>query len=672
MLAQYGSRDTRYDLCVCFYIGNMLKLFCGKVINILIPTKNFKKEKLLLSNIPNLNKKNLKGNKNYKNIGLYLLVLIITVSIISSFFEPKSTTSQELTYSQFLKEIETNNMSKVTIINNSITGTLIDGTNFSTYSPNDPELINILRSKNIIIEAKPPVEVSWWMRLLSSILPMLLIIGVWIFMLQQMQGGGNKVMSFGKSRAKLLGKETPKITFKDVAGIDEAEEEVEEVIDFLKNPAKFKKLGARIPRGILLYGPPGAGKTLLARAIAGEAGVPFFSISGSDFVEMFVGVGASRVRDLFKQAKANAPCIIFMDEIDAVGRHRGAGLGGGHDEREQTLNQLLVEMDGFDQNIGIIMVAATNRPDILDPALLRPGRFDRRIVIDRPDIVGREGILKIHARGKPLAKDVDIKVLARRTPGFVGSDLATMVNEAALLASRKGKNEIGMEEFEAAIDRVIAGPERKSRLISDKEKEIIAYHESGHAIVAKMLPNCDPVHKVSIIPRGDATLGYTLQLPTQDRYLISKLELMDRLAVLLGGRVAEDIIFKDVTTGAQNDLERATKIARQMITEYGMSEALGPVTLGRKEHEIFLGRDISQERDYSEEIANKIDKEVREIVESAYSKAKDILTKNKSKLKKIARNLIERETLEGKELDDLLNGEKLAKLSKFKANFLLI
>jgi len=625
-----------------------------------------------LSNIPNLNKKNLKGNKNYKNIGLYLLVLIITVSIISSFFEPKSTTSQELTYSQFLKEIETNNMSKVTIINNSITGTLIDGTNFSTYSPNDPELINILRSKNIIIEAKPPVEVSWWMRLLSSILPMLLIIGVWIFMLQQMQGGGNKVMSFGKSRAKLLGKETPKVTFKDVAGIDEAEEEVQEVIEFLKNPAKFKKLGAKIPRGILLYGPPGAGKTLLARAIAGEAGVPFFSISGSDFVEMFVGVGASRVRDLFKQAKANAPCIIFMDEIDAVGRHRGAGLGGGHDEREQTLNQLLVEMDGFDQNIGIIMVAATNRPDILDPALLRPGRFDRRIVIDRPDIVGREGILKVHARGKPLAKDVDIKVLARRTPGFVGSDLANMVNEAALLASREGKNEIGMEEFEAAIDRVIAGPERKSRLISDKEKEIIAYHESGHAIVAKMLPNCDPVHKVSIIPRGNATLGYTLQLPTQDRYLISKLELMDRLAVLLGGRVAEDIIFKDVTTGAQNDLERATKIARQMITEYGMSEALGPVTIGRKEHEIFLGRDISQERDYSEEIANKIDKEVREIVESAYSKAKDILTKNKSKLKKIARNLIERETLEGKELDDLLNGEKLAKLSKFKANFLLI
>ena len=625
-----------------------------------------------MAKLPNFNKKDLKGNKNYRNIGLYLLMLIITVSIISSFFEPKSVTQQELTYSEFLKEVETNNVSKVTIVDNSITGILMDGTEFSTYSPDDPEMINTLRSKNITIEAKPPVKVSWWMQLLSSLLPMLLIIGIWLFMIQQMQGGGNKVMSFGKSKAKLLGKETPKTTFKDVAGIDEAKEEVEEIIEFLKNPAKFKKLGAKIPRGVLLYGPPGAGKTLLARAIAGEARVPFFSISGSDFVEMFVGVGASRVRDLFKQAKANAPCIIFMDEIDAVGRHRGAGLGGGHDEREQTLNQLLVEMDGFDQNIGIIMIAATNRPDILDPALLRPGRFDRRIVIDRPDILGREAILKVHARGKPWAKDVDIKVVARRTPGFLGSDLANLVNEAALLASRKGKKDIGMEELEAAIDRVIAGPERKSRLISEKEKEIIAYHESGHALVAKLLPNCDPVHKVSIIPRGNAALGYTLQLPTQDRYLISKLELMDRLAVLLGGRVAEDIVFKDVTTGAQNDLERATKIAHQMVTEYGMSESLGPVTLGRKEHEIFLGRDISEQRDYSEEVANKIDKEVRKIIESAYVRAKDILTKNKRKLKKIARNLIERETLEGKDLDDLLNGIKLANLTKFKANFLLV
>jgi len=625
-----------------------------------------------LAKIPNFNKKDLKGNKNYRNIGLYLLMLIITISIISSFFEPKSTTQQELTYSEFLKEVEINNVSKVTIVDNTITGILLDGTEFSTYSPNDPEMINDLRSKNIVIEAKPPVKVSWWMQLLSSLLPMLLIIGIWLFMIQQMQGGGNKVMSFGKSKAKLLGKETPKVTFKDVAGIDEAEEEVEEIIEFLKNPAKFKKLGAKIPRGVLLYGPPGAGKTLLARAIAGEAGAPFFSISGSDFVEMFVGVGASRVRDLFKQAKASAPCIIFMDEIDAVGRHRGAGLGGGHDEREQTLNQLLVEMDGFDQNLGIIMIAATNRPDILDPALLRPGRFDRRIVIDRPDIVGREDILKVHAKGKPWAKDVDIKVVARRTPGFVGSDLANLVNEAALLASRKGKKEIGMEELEAAIDRVIAGPERKSRLISEKEKEIIAYHESGHALVAKLLPNCDPVHKVSIIPRGNAALGYTLQLPTQDRYLISKLELMDRLAVLLGGRVAEDIVFKDITTGAQNDLERATKLARQMVTEYGMSDTIGPITLGRKEHQIFLGRDISEQRDYSEEVANKIDKEVKKIIESAYSRAKDILIKNKKKLKKIARNLIERETLEGKDLDDLLNGIKLANLTKFKANFLLV
>jgi len=625
-----------------------------------------------LAKIPNFNKKDLKGNKNYRNIGLYLLMLIITVSIISSFFEPKSATQQELTYSEFLKEVEINNVSKVTIVDNSINGILMNGTEFFTYSPDDPEMINTLRSKNVIIEAKPPVKVSWWMQLLSSLLPMLLIIGIWLFMIQQMQGGGNKVMSFGKSKAKLLGKEIPKVTFKDVAGIDEAEEEVEEIIEFLKNPAKFKKLGAKIPRGVLLYGPPGAGKTLLARAIAGEAGVPFFSISGSDFVEMFVGVGASRVRDLFKQAKTNAPCIIFMDEIDAVGRHRGAGLGGGHDEREQTLNQLLVEMDGFDQNVGIIMIAATNRPDILDPALLRPGRFDRRIVIDRPDIVGREAILKVHARGKPLAKDVDIKVVARRTPGFLGSDLANLVNEAALLASRKGRKDIGMEEIEAAIDRVIAGPERKSRLISEKEKEIIAYHESGHALVAKLLPNCDPVHKVSIIPRGNAALGYTLQLPTQDRYLISKSELMDKLAVLLGGRVAEDIVFKDVTTGAQNDLERATKIARQMVTEYGMSESLGPVTLGRKEHEIFLGRDISEQRNYSDEVADKIDKEVKKIIESAYIRAKDILTKNKRKLKKIARNLIERETLEGKDLDDLLNGIKLANLTKFKANFLLV
>ncbi|MDD3631754.1 MAG: ATP-dependent zinc metalloprotease FtsH [Atribacterota bacterium] len=605
-----------------------------------------------------LNPKKLK-NRNFKNAGLYLLILIVAISILSSLFEPASSI-KEFSYSQFLNEVEKNNVNSVTISGNTVTGVLNDNQKFSTYLPDDPELMAILRNKNINVEAKPPVELSWWMRILSSLLPMVLIIGIWIFMMRQMQGGGNKVMSFGKSQAKLQGKENPKVTFADVAGIDEAKEELQEVIDFLRNPAKFNQLGAKIPKGVLLYGPPGSGKTLLARAVAGEAGVAFFSISGSDFVEMFVGVGASRVRDLFKQAKSNRPCIIFMDEIDAVGRHRGAGLGGGHDEREQTLNQLLVEMDGFDQNTGVILIAATNRPDILDPALLRPGRFDRRIVVDRPDLIGREQILIVHAKGKPLAKEVDLKVLARRTPGFVGSDLANLVNEAALLASRKGKKLIDMEDFEASIDRVIAGPEKKSRIMNEKEKEIVAYHESGHALVAKLLPNCDPVHKVSIIPRGSAALGYTLQLPTEDRYLVSKSELMERLSVLLAGRVAEELTFKDVTTGAQNDLERATKIARQMVTEFGMSETLGPMTLGRKEQQVFLGRDIAENRNYSEEVAFQIDKEVEKIIESAYNRAKELLVKNKSKLKKIAKNLLEKETLEGAELDNLLKGVKLA------------
>ncbi len=493
-------------------------------------------------------------------------------------------------------------------------------------------------------------------------LPFLLIVVLFFFLFQQVQGGGSKVMSFGKSRAKLVSKDQPKVTFKDVAGVDEAVEELREIRDFLANPAKFQALGAKIPKGVLLYGPPGSGKTLLAKAVAGEAGVPFFSISGSDFVEMFVGVGASRVRDLFEQAKANAPAIIFVDEIDAVGRHRGAGLGGGHDEREQTLNQLLVEMDGFDTKTGVILIAATNRPDILDPALLRPGRFDRQIVVDRPDLQGRVAILKVHTRDKPLADDVDLEVLARRTPGFTGADLANLVNEAALLAARHGKKKLDMEELEEAIDRVVAGPERRTRLISDKEKEIIAYHETGHALVAHELPNADPVHKISIIPRGQA-LGYTLTLPTEDKYLVTKSELVDELAMLLGGRVAEEMVFGELTTGDQNDIEKATRLARKMVCEFGMSEKLGPLTLGQKQGEVFLGRDLVTHQDYSDQIAYEIDREVRRLVDEAYERARSILTENRSKLDLIAHTLIERETLEKEELLALLEGRALEETS---------
>lgn len=492
-----------------------------------------------------------------------------------------------------------------------------------------------------------------------NLLPFLLIVVLFFFLFQQMQGGGSKVMSFGKSRAKVMNKEQVRVTFKDVAGVDEAVEELEEIRDFLASPAKFQALGAKIPKGVLLYGPPGSGKTLLARAVAGEAGVPFFSISGSDFVEMFVGVGASRVRDLFEQAKASAPAIIFMDEIDAVGRHRGAGLGGGHDEREQTLNQLLVEMDGFDVKTGVILVAATNRPDILDPALLRPGRFDRQIVVDRPDLNGRRDILKVHTRDKPLADDVDLEVLARRTPGFTGADLANLVNEAALLSARHSKKKLDMEEMEESIDRVIAGPERRTRLISDKEKEIIAYHEAGHALVAHTLPNADPVHKISIIPRGQA-LGYTLTLPMEDKYLVTKGELVDELAMLLGGRVAEEMIFDEITTGDQNDIEKATKLARKMVCEFGMSEKLGPLTLGQKQGEVFLGRDFTTHKDYSDQIAYEIDKEVRRLVDEAYERAAVILKENRDKLDSIARTLIEKETLEKEELLALLEGREIS------------
>ena len=594
-------------------------------------------------------------NKFFRNVSFYLLIIIIAISIID-YYSSKTTNKQEIIYTQFLRQVDEQKVEKVTIVENTIRGKLKDGTEFTTVTPDDPTLINTLRAKNIEIKAEQPPQPPWWTTIFSSILPMLLLIGVWFFIMQQTQGGGNRVMSFGKSRAKLHGDEKIKVTFKDVAGADEAKQELEEVVEFLKHPKKFNDLGARIPKGVLLFGPPGTGKTLLARAVAGEAGVPFFSISGSDFVEMFVGVGASRVRDLFEQAKKNAPCIVFIDEIDAVGRQRGAGLGGGHDEREQTLNQLLVEMDGFGVNEGIIIIAATNRPDILDPALLRPGRFDRQIVVDRPDVRGREEILKVHVKGKPLAKEVDLDVLARRTPGFTGADLSNLVNEAALLAARRNKKRVEMGEMEEAVERVVAGPERKSRVISDKEKRLTAYHEAGHALVGMLLDHTDPVHKVSIIPRGRAG-GYTLMLPKEDRYYATRSELLAQLKVFLGGRVAEAVVLNEISTGAQNDIERATELVRKMICEYGMSETMGPIAFGKKQEQVFLGRDISRDRNYSEEVAHSIDKEVRKMVEEAYNGVESILRENIEQLHVIAAALIEKETLEAEELLRLVQME---------------
>jgi cell division protease FtsH len=591
-------------------------------------------------------------NKFFRNISFYLLIIIIAISIID-FYSSRTSNKQEMTYSQFLQNIEQDKVERVTIVDNTINGKLRDGTEFKTITPNDPTLIGTLREKNIDIKAEQPPQPPWWTTIFSSILPMLIIIGIWFFIMQQTQGGGNRVMSFGKSRAKLHSEDKTKVSFADVAGADEAKQELEEVVEFLKHPKKFNDLGARIPKGVLLFGPPGTGKTLLARAVAGEAGVPFFSISGSDFVEMFVGVGASRVRDLFEQAKKSAPCIVFIDEIDAVGRQRGAGLGGGHDEREQTLNQLLVEMDGFGVNEGIIIIAATNRPDILDPALLRPGRFDRQITVDRPDVLGRKEILKVHTKGKPVAKEVDLGILARRTPGFTGADLSNMVNEGALLAARRNKKKIEMSELEEAIERVIAGPERKSKVISDKEKRLVAYHEAGHALIGMLLPDVDPVHKVSIIPRGGAG-GYTLMLPKEDRYYATRTELLDRVKSLLGGRVAEALVLKEISTGAQNDLERSTDLVRKMVTQWGMSEELGPVTFGRRQEQVFLGRDIGQERNYSEEVAFTIDKEVRRMIEESYSKSEEMMQKHLPALHLIAEKLIEKETLEGEELEALM------------------
>lgn len=597
-------------------------------------------------------------NKFFRNVSFYLLIIIIAISIID-YYSSRTTNKQDISYTQFLNQIEEQKVQGVTVVDNNIRGKLTDGTEFTTITPNDPTLINTLRDKKVDIRAEQPPTPPWWTTIFSSILPMLLLIGVWFFIMQQTQGGGNKVMSFGKSRAKLHTDDKVKVTFADMAGAEEAKQELEEVVEFLKNPKKFNDVGARIPKGVLLFGPPGTGKTLLARAVAGESGVPFFSISGSDFVEMFVGVGASRVRDLFEQAKKSAPCIVFIDEIDAVGRQRGAGLGGGHDEREQTLNQLLVEMDGFGVNEGIIIIAATNRPDILDPALLRPGRFDRQIVVDKPDVKGRLEILKVHIKGKPVSKEVSLEVLARRTPGFTGADLSNLVNEAALLTARRNKKRIDMPEMEESVERVVAGPERKSKVISDNEKKLTAYHEAGHALVGMLLDNTDPVHKVSIIPRGRAG-GYTLMLPKEDRYYATRTELSEQLRVLLGGRVAEAVVLKEISTGAQNDLERVTSLARKMVTEYGMSETLGPVTFGhRQEQQVFLGRDISRDRNYGEEVASAIDKEVHTLVSGAYVKTEAMLVENIDKLHLIAEALIERETLEGGELEELLAHGKI-------------
>ncbi|WP_297999817.1 ATP-dependent zinc metalloprotease FtsH [uncultured Phascolarctobacterium sp.] len=591
-------------------------------------------------------------NKFFKNVLFYLLIIIVMIWMFD-FYGEKNAKPSEISYSSFLQHVQQDEIKQVTIVDNVISGKLKDGKDFSTVAPNDSKLVEKLESKNVDIKAELPPQPPWWMSILSSLLPMLIIVGLWFMFMNQGGAGGGKVMNFGKSRARRYDEEKLQVKFKDVAGVEEAKQELEEVVEFLKHPQKYNELGAKIPKGVLLYGPPGTGKTLLAKAVAGEAGVPFFSISGSDFVEMFVGVGASRVRDLFDQAKKNAPCIVFIDEIDAVGRQRGAGLGGGHDEREQTLNQMLVEMDGFSANEGIIMIAATNRPDILDPALLRPGRFDRQIVVDRPDIKGRTAILGVHIKGKPIGDDVNLDVIAQRTPGFTGADLSNLVNEAALLTARKDKKVINMPEMEEAAERVIMGPERKSRVISDKEKRLTAYHEGGHTIVGMLLEHTDPVHKVTIIPRGRAG-GYTLSLPKEDKYYATRSEMLDELKVLLGGRVAEALVLKEISSGASNDLQRATQLARQMICEYGMSDNIGPVTFGHRQDQVFLGRDIARDKDYSEEVAAEIDKEVRSFMEDAYAATEQLLSENIDKLHVIAQALIEKETLDEEEINQLV------------------
>ena len=593
-----------------------------------------------------------------RNLAFYALMFFVVWTVadyMSGSHQPPQATA--LSYSDFNAKVKAGEVDKVVLVQNNIRGTLTDGTEFTTIAPDAPnsdqELYARLADKGINISAENPPEPPWWQTMLTSLIPIAILIGFWFFIMQQSQMGGGRMMNFGKSRVRLMVSDKKKVTFADVAGADEAKQELEEVVEFLKTPDKFNELGARIPKGVLLFGPPGTGKTLLAKAVAGEAGVQFFTISGSDFVEMFVGVGASRVRDLFEQAKKSAPCIVFIDEIDAVGRQRGAGLGGGHDEREQTLNQLLVEMDGFASNEGIIIIAATNRPDVLDPALLRPGRFDRQIVVDKPDVRGREAILKVHTKGKPIAEDANLDVLARRTPGFTGADLSNLVNEAALLAARRNKKKIFMAEMEEAIERVLAGPERKSHVMTDEEKRLTAYHEGGHTLVGLLLEHADPVHKVTIIPRGRAG-GYMLSLPKEDRSYRTRSELFDRIKVALGGRVAEEVVLGEISTGASSDIQQATQIIRSMIMQYGMSEAIGPIAYGEENHQVFLGRDFNRDRNYSEEVAGEIDREVRRYIEEAYEACRVLITENREKLDRIAEALLERETLNAAELEELM------------------
>lgn len=595
-------------------------------------------------------KKNQDMKPFYKNLALWLVICLIMVMVFNVFNTPQ-TGKNEISFSEFLEMVDSGQISNVLIQGRNISGTY-GSTQFKTYTPDDPTLVKTLRDKGIRISAKPEDQSPLWQSILISWFPMLLLIGVWIFFMRQMQGGGGKAMSFGKSRAKLLTEDQKKVTFKDVAGIEEAKDELEEIINFLKEPKKFTRLGGKIPKGVLLVGSPGTGKTLLAKAIAGEAEVPFFSISGSDFVEMFVGVGASRVRDLFIQGKKNAPCLIFIDEIDAVGRHRGAGLGGGHDEREQTLNQLLVEMDGFESNDGVILLAATNRPDVLDPALLRPGRFDRQVIVPNPDVKGRAGILKVHARKVPLGKDVDLHIVARGTPGFSGADLANLINEASLLAARTDKNEVEMSDLEEAKDKVMMGAERRSLVISKEEKKNTAFHEAGHALVARFLPGTDPIHKVTIIPRGRA-LGLTQQLPIDERHTYNKDYLINNIKVLMGGRVAEELALDHITTGAGNDIERATEMARKMVCEWGMGK-MGPVSFGKKEEHIFLGREMSENRNFSEQTAVEIDTEIKERVHDAYTEAKKIVAAHLKELNDLADYLLDKESINGPEVDKIL------------------